>query len=70
MGNTKAYKTNICEISIKVNSFDVPIGIKIPFFRVSVTIGPGRFLLTVRYHELFDYGQGSGCLYTVEKKEG
>ena len=27
---------------------------KIPFFRVSVTIEPGRSLLTVRYHELFD----------------
>jgi len=39
---------------LKSDSFDVSIGIKIPFFRVSVTIEPGRSLLTVRYHELFD----------------
>ena len=31
------------------------IGIKIPFFRVSVTIELGCFLLTVLYHELFDW---------------
>jgi hypothetical protein len=40
--------------ALKSDSFDVSIGIKIPFFRVSVTIKPGRSLLTVRYHELFD----------------
>ena len=39
---------------LKCNSFDVTIGIEIPFLRVSVTIEPGRSLLTVRYHELFD----------------
>jgi hypothetical protein len=39
---------------LKSDSFDASIGIKIPFFRVSVTIEPGRSLLTVRYHELFD----------------
>jgi hypothetical protein len=39
---------------LKSDSFDVFIGIKIPFFRVSVTIEPGRSLLTVRYHGLFD----------------
>jgi hypothetical protein len=39
---------------LKSDSFDVSIGIKIPFLRVSVTIEPGRSLLTVRYHELFD----------------
>jgi hypothetical protein len=39
---------------LKSDSFDVFIGIKILFFRVSVTIEPGRSLLTVRYHELFD----------------
>jgi hypothetical protein len=39
---------------LKSDSFDVSIAIKIPFFRVSVTIEPGRSLLTVRYHELFD----------------
>ena len=56
--------------ALKCDSFDVSIGIKIPFFRVLVTIEPGRSLLqfmgrgtshehhmggaTVRYHELFD----------------
>jgi hypothetical protein len=39
---------------LKSDSFDVSIGIKIPFFRVSVTIELGRSLLTVRYRELFD----------------
>ena len=29
----------------KFDSFDVTIGIKIPFFRISVTIEPGRSLL-------------------------
>ena len=29
----------------KCNSFDVTIGIKVPFFLVSVTIEPGRSLL-------------------------
>jgi hypothetical protein len=38
----------------KFDSFDVSIGKKIPSFRVSVTIEPGRSLLTVRYHEFFD----------------
>ena len=31
--------------ALKFDSFDVTIGIKIPFFRVSVTIEPGRSLL-------------------------
>ena len=39
----------------KSDSFDVSIGIKIPFFRISVTIEPGHFLYIVRYHELFDW---------------
>jgi hypothetical protein len=39
---------------LKFNSFDVSIGIKILFFRVSIAIEPGHSLLTVRYHELFD----------------
>ena len=34
--------------------FYVSIAIKIPFFRVSITIEPGRSLLAVRYHDLFD----------------
>ena len=40
--------------ALKFDSFDVAIGIKIPFFRVSVTIEPGLSFTTVRYHELFD----------------
>ena len=36
--------------ALKCDSFDVAIGIKIPFFRVLVTIEPG-----LRYHELFEY---------------
>ena len=31
--------------ALKCDSFDVTIGIQIPFFRVSVTIEPGRSLL-------------------------
>ena len=33
--------------ALKCNSFDITIGIKIPFFRVSVTIEPGRSLLKI-----------------------
>ena len=33
------------------------IGIRISFFRVLVTIEPGRSLLIVGYHELFDNEQ-------------
>jgi hypothetical protein len=40
--------------ALKYDSFDVSIGIKNPFSRVSVTIEPGRSLLTVPYHELFE----------------
>ena len=32
-------------LALKCDSFDVTIGVKIPFFRVSVTIEPGRSLL-------------------------
>ena len=45
MGITDLDETYIFKISIKCDSFDVTIGIKIPFFRVSVTIVPGRSLL-------------------------
>ena len=38
----------------KYNSFEVTICIKIPFFKVSVTIEPGRSLFTVSYHKLFE----------------
>ena len=41
--------------ALKSDSFDISIGIKNPFSRVSVTIEPGRSLLTVRYHELFEH---------------
>ena len=44
MGKTKLDETYIFKISIKCNSF-VAIGIKVPFFRVSITIEPGRSLL-------------------------
>jgi hypothetical protein len=40
--------------ALKSDSFDISIGIKNPFSKVLVTIEPGRSLLTVRYHELFD----------------
>jgi hypothetical protein len=49
--------------ALKSDSFDVSIGIKIPFFRVSVTIEPGRSLLTVRYHELFESNSNENFLF-------
>jgi hypothetical protein len=42
------------ESVLKFNYFNVSIGIKISVFRASVTIEPGRSLLAVRCHELFD----------------
>ena len=33
------------KLALKCDSFDIAIGIKIPFFRVLVTIEPGRSLL-------------------------
>ena len=45
MGKTKLDETYIFKISIKSDSFDAATGIKIPFFRVVVTIEPGRSLL-------------------------
>ena len=47
--------------ALKSDSFDISIGINNPFSRVSVTIEPGRSLLTVRYHELFDKAVGDGA---------
>ena len=38
----------------KYNSFDISTSIEVRFFRVSITIEPGRLLPIVRYHELFD----------------
>ena len=49
------------KLALKSDSYDLSIGTKIPFFRVSTTIEPGR------YRERFDY------LYTVhpsDKKYG
>ena len=45
MGKTKLDETYMFKISVICDSFDVGIGIKIPFFRVLVTIEPGRSLL-------------------------
>ena len=45
MGKTKLDEAYIFKISIKMGFFYVTIGIKIPFFRLSVTIEPGRSLL-------------------------
>ena len=61
MGKTKLDETHILKLALKCDSFDVAIGIKIPFFRVLVTIEPGRSLLhpyncSIRYHELFENG--------------
>ena len=45
MGNTKLDETCIFKIGIKPDSFYVYIGIKIPFFRLLVTIEPSHSLL-------------------------
>ena len=45
MGKTKLDETYIFIISAKIQFFDVTIGIKIPIYRVSVTIEPGLSLL-------------------------
>ena len=45
MGKTKLDETYIFKTSIKMRFFDIAIGIKIPFFRVLVTIEPDRSLL-------------------------
>ena len=54
IGKAKLDAMYTFKISIKIQFFDVSIGIKIQVLRVSVTIEPGHSLLTVRYHELFD----------------
>ena len=54
MSRIRLHETYIFKISIKFYSFDVPIGIKITSFRVSVAVEPGHSLLRVRYHELFE----------------
>ena len=45
MGRTKLYETYILKSALKFDSSDAAIGIKIPFFRVLVTIEPGCSLL-------------------------
>ena len=54
MGKIKLNEIYISEISTIIQLFDISMGIKIPFFGVSVAIEPGYSLLTVRYHDLFD----------------
>ena len=44
MHKTNLDETYIFKIGLKCDSLDVTIGIKIPFFRVSVTIEQGRSL--------------------------
>jgi hypothetical protein len=50
MDMSKLDETYIFKISIKSNSFDVSIDIKILLFRVSVTIETSSSYYTVRYH--------------------
>ena len=46
MGKTKLDENYIyLKSALKCDSFDVTIGVKIPLFRVLVTIEPGRSLL-------------------------
>ena len=45
MGKTNLDETYMFKIGIKYNSFDLTNGVKIPFFRVSANIEPGRSLL-------------------------
>ena len=45
MGNTKLDELIYLKSALKCDSFDVAIGTKIPFFRLLITIEPGRFLL-------------------------
>ena len=57
-----------------MDSVDVSNGIKIPYFRVSVTTEPGRSLLiTVRHHEFFDkpwqYNTDRDCYHEYLKYE-
>ena len=48
MEKTKLNETYILEMTIISQSFDISTRIKIPFFRVSVTIKPRPSLLAVR----------------------
>ena len=45
MDKTNLDETYIFKSALKCDSFDLTIGIKIPFSRVSVTIDPGHYLL-------------------------
>ena len=58
MGKTNLDETNIFKSTLKCDSFDVTIGIKIPFFLVSVTIETGRSLLqlvTTKYLKIWNF---------------
>ena len=62
MGKIKLKETYTFEINIKLQwyasgNFDTSSGIEAHFFRVPVTIEPGRYLLTVSYHKLFEISQ-------------
>ena len=45
MGKTNLDETYVLKSPFKCDSFDVTIGIKIPFFRIMVTTESGRSLL-------------------------
>ena len=53
MGKTNLDETYIFKIRIKCDSFDVTIGIKIPFMRVSIPIELDRSLLQLNKKNKF-----------------
>ena len=57
MSKTKLMKLIYLKSEYESISVGISIGIKIPFFFVSVAIEPGHSSLTVCYHELFDIYQ-------------
>ena len=70
MGKTKLDETYIFNISIKCDSFDVAIGITIPFFRVLVTIEPGRSLLQFVTTNRLITGIDFVTIFCKQEKEG
>ena len=54
--------------ALKCSSFDVSIGIKIPFLRVSVTIEPGRSLLQFVTTSFLKSHKAQGLTYLLELK--
>ena len=55
------------KLALKCDSFDVTIGIKIPFFRVSVTIEPGRTLPNALYIHIAQTCEGFFILSYLSK---